>query len=137
MAVVNESGVELQLRDVSLVDGILHPKSEIGCVALGNIVSYNTLQRQSIILGDWTRGQYSPVSLGSPALGWQTQIGPPEQGGEGGEGRRGGPTHSWTKPWTAEPSRNLSTHPFGKHFSAIWPFIHHGHLTKEDAFLLD
>ena len=42
MAVVDESTVELQLKDVSLIDGTLHLKSEIGCVASGNIVSYNT-----------------------------------------------------------------------------------------------
>lgn len=74
--VVDGSGVKMQLKYLSLIHGLLHLKSEIGYVASGNILSYNTLI--SIYTpGEWVQGQNCLVSLESFALGWLTQDGPP------------------------------------------------------------
>ena len=44
LVVVDGTGIRLQLTDLPLIDGMLDLKSEIGCVASGNILSCNILR---------------------------------------------------------------------------------------------
>lgn len=79
---VDGSVLKLQLHDLSLINGLLYLKLEIGYVTVGNILSYNTLM-SIYIPRYWVRGQCCLMSLGSFALGWQTQMGRPLCGERG------------------------------------------------------
>lgn len=64
---------------------MLYLKLEIGYVASGNILSYNTLMRY-ILLGDWV-GAIIPCETWKFCLGLASKMGPPLQCGKGGERR--------------------------------------------------
>ena len=127
--------VELQLKDVSLMDGTLSLKSEIGCVASGNILSYNI-----------PMPIYNPRWLNQgpeePSESWKSRLGLANTNwaswtvwGREGEGKR------WACPQLdkilSSRAQQKSIFPFRKLFSFIWPLIHHEHRTQRDAFLSD
>lgn len=64
---------------------MLYLKLEIGYVASGNILSYNTLTRY-ILPGDWV-GAIIPCESWKFCLGLASKMGPLLQCGEGGERR--------------------------------------------------
>lgn len=78
---------EVQLQDLSLIDGTRYLKLEIGYVASGNILSSITLECRYILPGDGVRAVFL-VSLASFAHDWHTQRSSPLWCGEGGQEKR-------------------------------------------------